>query len=158
AFMSGIPGRFLRSFGVTMAFSIAVSMLVSFTLTPMMASRWLKEHTTHARSFGERVVDWFYRPVERVYGAVLRFVMRDRWIVVIASLIPLGPFVPLASAANKGFLPVDDQPRLQVQLRAPEGTSLDETRIMGERIARELRSDPNVRLTVTTVADDTAKT
>ena len=45
AFMSGIPGRFLRSFGVTMAFSIAVSLVVSFTLTPMLASRWLK--TSH---------------------------------------------------------------------------------------------------------------
>jgi len=44
AFMGGIPGRFLRSFGVTMAFSIAVSMLVSFSLTPMMASRWLRPH------------------------------------------------------------------------------------------------------------------
>lgn len=42
AFMGGIPGKFLRSFGVTMAFSIAVSMLVSLPLTPMLASRWLK--------------------------------------------------------------------------------------------------------------------
>ena len=57
AFMGGIPGRFLRSFGVTMAFSIAVSMLVSFTLTPMMASRWLKRHVAGKRSLGERVVD-----------------------------------------------------------------------------------------------------
>jgi hydrophobe/amphiphile efflux-1 (HAE1) family protein len=158
AFMGGIPGRFLRSFGVTMAFSIAVSMLVSFTLTPMMASRWLKEYKAHAKSFGERVVDWFYRPIERVYGGVLRFVMRQRWIVVLASLATLASFVPLAQKANKGFLPVDDQARFQVQLRAPEGTSLDETRIMGERIARTLRDDENVRLTVTTVADDTAQT
>ena len=66
--MGGIPGRFLRSFGVTMAFSIAVSMLVSFTLTPMMASRWLKPHV------GGRASRWasasssaFYRPIERVY-------------------------------------------------------------------------------------------
>src|SRR6201986_2550562 len=50
AFMGGIPGRFLRSFGITMAFSIAVSMLVSFTLTPMMSSRWLKAHTAGVRS------------------------------------------------------------------------------------------------------------
>src|SRR5579859_4386925 len=65
AFMRGIAGRFLRSFGVTMAFSIAVSMLVSFSLTPMMSSRWLRRHPDGPPSFGERIVDWFYRPIER---------------------------------------------------------------------------------------------
>ena len=68
AFMGGIPGRFLQSFGLTMAFAIAVSLLVSFSLTPMLAARWLKEHTARARrSLGERLVDAFYRPIERVY-------------------------------------------------------------------------------------------
>ncbi len=108
AFMGGIPGRFLRSFGVTMAFSIAVSMLVSFTLTPMMSSRWLRAHDGGKKSLGERIVDAFYRPIERVYGNVLRFVMSHRWIIVVASLLTLGSCVPLAGAANKGFLPVTD--------------------------------------------------
>src|SRR6185312_12138239 len=44
AFMAGIVGRFMHSFGVTMAIAIAVSLLVSFTLTPMMSSRWLQPH------------------------------------------------------------------------------------------------------------------
>ena len=42
AFMQGIVGRFLNSFGLTMAFAILVSLLVSFTLTPMLAARWIK--------------------------------------------------------------------------------------------------------------------
>ncbi len=157
AFMGGIPGRFLRSFGVTMAFSIAVSMLVSFTLTPMMASRWLKKHEGK-KTVGERIVDWFYRPIEHAYMKVLRFVMKHRWVVVCASVLTLGSCVPLAGAANKGFLPVNDEARFQVTVRAPEGTSLDETRIIGERIARAVRASPDVSLTVTTVADDNAQT
>ena len=48
AFMGGIVGRFLKSFGLTMAFAIAVSLFVSFTLTPMLASRWLKAARPHA--------------------------------------------------------------------------------------------------------------
>ena len=158
AFMGGIPGKFLRSFGITMAFAIAVSMLVSFSLTPMLASRWLQSHEAHTRSFGERLVDVFYRPIERAYGGVLRFVMAHRWIVVIACLATLGSCVPLAGAANKGFLPVNDEARFQVQVRAPEGTSLGQTRLTAERIARELRGYPEVKLTVTTVSDDPAKT
>jgi hydrophobe/amphiphile efflux-1 (HAE1) family protein len=158
AFMGGIPGRFLRSFGVTMAFSIAVSMLVSFTLTPMMSSRWLKQHTDGVKSLGERIVDAFYRPIERVYGAVLRFVMQHRWIVVSLCLVTLGSCIPLATAAPKGFLPVNDDGRFQVQVRAPEGTSLQETGLIGERIARAIRADANVDLTITTVGDDNAQT
>ena len=72
--MRGIAGRFLRSFGLTMAFAIAVSMLVSFSLTPMLAARWLKPRATaRARrpSLLERGVDVFYRPIERAYMVVL---------------------------------------------------------------------------------------
>ena len=158
AFMGGIPGRFLRSFGITMAFSIAVSMLVSFTLTPMMSSRWLREHVAGTKSLGERIVDAFYRPVESVYSRVLGFVMRHRWIVVGASLVTLGSCIPLAQKAPKGFLPVNDEARFQVSVRAPEGTSLEETRLIGERIARQIRDNPNVQMTLTTVADDNAQT
>jgi hydrophobic/amphiphilic exporter-1 (mainly G- bacteria), HAE1 family len=158
AFMGGIPGRFLRSFGVTMAFSIAVSMLVSFSLTPMMSSRWLKPYSSGKKPLGERIVDAFYRPIERVYGTVLGFCMHHRWVVVSMCLVTLGSCVPLAQRAPKGFLPVNDDGRFQVSVRLPEGTSLDETRIVGERIARAVRTSPNTRLTLTTVADDSAKT
>ncbi len=158
AFMGGVPGRFLRSFGMTMAFSVAVSMLVSFTLTPMMSSRWLRAHDESARSFGARLVDVFYGPIERAYSVVLRFVMRQRWIVIIASLLTLGSFVPLAGAANKGFLPVNDEARFQLQMRAPEGTSLSQTRLTAERVAREIRGNPNVAFTLTTVGDDGSRT
>jgi multidrug efflux pump subunit AcrB len=67
AFIAGIPGRFLACFGYTMAFSVTVSLFVSFTLTPMLASRWLKkkrEGEAKQRSLLERMVDVFYRPVE----------------------------------------------------------------------------------------------
>ncbi len=159
AFMGGIPGRFLRSFGVTMAFSIAVSMLVSFSLTPMMSSRWLKAFVAGAKPpIGARIVDYFYRPIEHLYSRVLAFCMRHRWVVVSMCLVTLGSCIPLAQKAPKGFLPVNDDGRFQISVRAPEGTSLDETRIVGERIAREVRTSPNTRLTLTTVSDDNSKT
>jgi hydrophobe/amphiphile efflux-1 (HAE1) family protein len=158
AFMGGIPGRFLASFGMTMVFSIAISMLVSFVLTPMMASRWLRPYVEGQKPLGERIVDAFYRPIEHAYTKVLAFCMRHRWIVVSLSLVTLGSCVPLAQRAPKGFLPVNDDARFQVTVRTPEGTSLDETRITGERIARAIRENPNTRLTLTTVADDSSKT
>ncbi|MGH7437000.1 MAG: efflux RND transporter permease subunit, partial [Polyangiaceae bacterium] len=154
AFMGGIPGRFLRGFGVTMAFSIAISMLVSFSLTPMMASRLLKVKHGSKKSFGEKVVDVFYAPVEKVYVRVLAFVMRHRWVMGVAIVGTLMLFKPLATKMNKGFLPVNDEARFQLQVRTPEGTGIDQTALIAERIARKIREYPEVRLTVTTIGDD----
>jgi hydrophobic/amphiphilic exporter-1 (mainly G- bacteria), HAE1 family len=159
AFLGGIPGRFLKSFGVTMAFSIAISLFVSFSLTPMMTSKWLKPKVPGAKKpLGERITDVVYRPIERGYMAVLRVVMKRRWIVVIASALTLGSCVPLAGKANKGFLPVNDEAHFEVVVRAPEGTSLAQTRLISERIAREIRTWPEVTRTLTTIGDDNART
>lgn len=160
AFMAGIPGRFLKSFGVTMAFSIAVSLLVSFSLTPMLASRWLKkqQHAGGKKPILERVVDVVYKPVERLYVGVLAFVMAHRWVVVLLGIATLGSCIPLAGAADKGFLPRNDEAQFNVSVRAPEGTGLVATQLVGERIAREIRKLSGVESTLTTVGDDDAVT
>jgi hydrophobe/amphiphile efflux-1 (HAE1) family protein len=160
AFVAGIPGRFLASFGITMAFAIAVSLFVSFTLTPMLASRWLKAKppgVTHRPAL-ERVVDVFYRPIERGYVALLRLSMRHRWVIVLASLATLLSTGPLAGKARKGFLPVDDRAQFEVQVRLPEGRSVSATEVVGERVARMLRAMPEVSATLVTIGDDDQRT
>ncbi len=161
AFMAGIPGRFLKSFGVTMAFAILVSLLVSFSLTPMLAARWLKKKDpNHAgkKPLLERVVDVVYRPIERGYMGVLGFVMRHRWVVVLSAIATLGSCIPLAGAAKKGFLPVNDEAQFNIAVRTPEGTSLSATRIIGERFARLARTLPEVEQTIVTIGDDEQRT
>jgi hydrophobic/amphiphilic exporter-1 (mainly G- bacteria), HAE1 family len=160
AFMAGIPGRFLKSFGVTMAFSIGVSLLVSFSLTPMLASRWLKKNVQHGgkKPILERIVDVVYKPIEHAYVDVLGFVMRHRWVVVLLVIATIGSCVPLAGAADKGFLPRNDEAQFNVSVRSPEGTSLAATQIVGERIARQIRKLSGVESTLTTVGDDDAVT
>src|SRR5262249_23734136 len=144
AFMGGIVGRFLKSFGLTMAFSIAVSLLVSFTLTPMLSARWLRRpHAQEGRAarppLPERMVDVAYKPVGRAYMATLAWVMRRRWVVVVASLAALVLTGPLMAAVPKNFIPDSDEAQFSVNVRAPEGTSLEQTALVGERIAREVR-------------------
>jgi hydrophobic/amphiphilic exporter-1 (mainly G- bacteria), HAE1 family len=159
AFLGGIPGRFLKSFGMTMAFSIAISLLVSFSLTPMLTSKWLKPKVEGARKpLGERVVDTFYRPIERGYMMALRFVMKRRWVVLIAAVLTLGSCAPLAGAANKGFLPANDEAHFEIVVRTPEGTSLAQTQLIAERMAREVRQWPEVVRTLVTIGDDNART
>ncbi len=162
AFMSGIVGRFLKSFGLTMAFAILVSLFVSFSLTPMLGARWLPgppPEGGHAKkSLLERLVDRFYRPIESVYMVALRWVMGHRWVVVALSVLTLGSCVPLGGALPKGFTPRNDVAEFDVNMRAPEGTSLAETRLMSERLAREIRAVPGVDHTLVTIGNDASVT
>ncbi|HTJ83591.1 MAG TPA: efflux RND transporter permease subunit [Polyangiaceae bacterium] len=152
AFMGGIPGRFLASFGLTMAFAIGVSLFVSFTLTPMLSARLLSA-SDHDTGVLGKIVDFVYRPIERVYLRVLRFCLAHKWIVVVLSVAALGSCGPLAKSVPGSFLPVDDQAQFQIDVKEPEGTSLDETKLVAERIARDARRYEGVRSTLVTVGE-----
>lgn len=151
AFIGGIPGRFLKSFGYTMAFAIGVSLIVSFSLTPMMSSRML---SGHGASWLTRLVDFFYRPIERVYMVMLGFSLRHRWVVVAACAVALGSCLPVAKSLPASFLPQDDKAKFQVTMRAPEGTSSEETLLYAERASVLLRGLPHVTHILTTIAED----
>jgi HAE1 family hydrophobic/amphiphilic exporter-1 len=160
AFMSGIVGRFLNSFGLTMAFAIGVSLFVSFTITPMLAARWLDPPKPQGAEKNrlERFVDGFYLPIERLYMKMLGLAMAYRWVVVVACFGALGSTVPLFKIVQKGFLPPNDEANFEVNIRAPEGTSLEATQIIAQRIAREVRRVPGVSYTLSTIGDNKQKT
>ncbi len=155
AFIGGIPGRFLKSFGYTMAFSIGVSLIVSFSLTPMLSARLLKSHDEP--TVLTKLVDFFYRPIERVYMAMLAFSLKRRWVVVLACAAALGSCVPVAKSLPGSFLPLDDKAKFQVTMRTPEGTSSEETLLYAERAAVLLRRLPAVTHILITVAEDDQK-
>ena len=152
AFMAGIVGRFMNSFGVTMAIAIAISLLVSFTLTPMMSARWLRpedlHHETSTREHG------IYGAIESTYLRMLDWSMQHRWVIVVSMLLALVSIVPLGMKVNKNFLPQDDESQFQVQARAPEGSSLQTTQTIMESIASRVRQMPEVMTTVVTIGDD----
>ncbi len=155
AFMGGIVGQFMYSFGLTMAFSIMVSLLVAFTLTPMMASRWLSidRHAKHTSKDSK----WF-GPIERGYDRLLGWSMRHRWVVVLACLVSLVSTVPLFKLAGKDFLPKNDESQFAVSMRAPEGTTVEQTELIASRIGREIKKIAGVSYTVVLVGDDERRT
>jgi HAE1 family hydrophobic/amphiphilic exporter-1 len=158
AFMAGIVGRFMNSFGLTMAFAIIVSLVVSFVLTPMMSARWLKaaEHVPGEKKTSKE--SRFYGPIERGYMRTLKWSMAHRWVIVVASILTLVSIPFLGAIANKNFLPDEDESQFQASMRAPEGTSLEGTRIIASRVAAEIERMPGVKYAVTTIGDDAQKT
>ena len=159
AFLSGIVGRFLGSFGLTMSFAIIVSLLVSFTLAPMMSARMLKITKPNWIERGmEKLVLVFYRPIEAVYMVMLRFSMRHRWVVVILCLAALYSTGPLMQRVQKGLLPETEEAQFQMSFRTAEGTSLAATDIVAERVARDVRKLPGVAYTLMTIGDNDQRT
>jgi len=159
-FMGGIVGRFMSSFGLTSAFAIAVSLLVSFTLTPMLAARLIRrsddtkerplERHTEPRDHGSKE-SRFYRPVDRTYTKMLSWSMSHRWAIVLACVVVIASIVPLFMFVGKNFLPVDDQSQFEINVRAPEGSTLAATSALAERIATDVRNLPGVTDTLTTI-------
>jgi hydrophobe/amphiphile efflux-1 (HAE1) family protein len=148
AFMSGIVGRFLYSFGLTMAFAIGVSMIVAFTLTPMMASRMLP---MPAPAGEERRKSWLERG--SLYSGVLAFCLRNRWVVFVAIIGSCGSACPVGKRVGGDFLPPNDEAQFEIYVQAPEGTALEATALIAERLARKTRQLPEVKETLVSVAD-----
>jgi multidrug efflux pump subunit AcrB len=155
AFMSGIVGRFLMSFGMTMAFAIAVSLVVAFTLTPMMAARLLPmpELGAPRKTWLEKLVDYGYRPLERGYVRLLGWSLSHRWVIILVCVGSCATVPMVAGKVGGGFLPANDEAQFEIYVRTPENSTLEYTTVLTERLARKTREIPEVKSTLVTVAD-----
>jgi HAE1 family hydrophobic/amphiphilic exporter-1 len=155
-FMSGMVGRFMQSFGLTMAFAVLVSLFVSFTLTPMMSAYWLKpQPKNHERDSKHNRL---FEPLDRGYTRMLGWAMAHRGLVAIGAVLVLLSSVPLFSITKVNFTPEDDQSQFDIALRAPEGTSLAAMEVLVNRLGTAVRQIPEVDFTLVTVAGDAAGT
>ncbi len=154
AIMDGMIGQFFYEFGLTVAFAVLLSLFVSFTLTPMLSSRFLKGG--HAPSRGiSAVIERGLASVDRGYRRVVRWALRHRGITVgvaMASLLGTCAMVP-----RLGFelTPAQDTGQFSVKVELPPGTSLGESDQRVERIASKLRAIPGVESTFSTVGGGT---
>src|SRR5262249_54835115 len=125
---------YVNQFGWTMAFSILVSMLVSFTLTPMLSSRLLKRTNGGERKRATKEQP-FFAWIDRKYGEILKWSLDHRWAVIGMTLGAFLLAVPRRWLVGRDWIPPDDQGELTVLLNLPEGTSLDATSCLATEIA-----------------------
>jgi HAE1 family hydrophobic/amphiphilic exporter-1 len=142
AFMTGYARRFIYPFGWTMAFSILVSMLVSFTLTPMLSSRFLKladaERDKKTKEHG------FFHVVERGYDACLRWTLAHPMAIIAISLLVFGLTFPLNAIVGRTFVPNEDMGEFTVHVDTPQGTSLEGTTEIAQNIVQEISQQEGV--------------
>lgn len=156
AFMGGIVGRFMSSFGFTCAFAILVSMVVSFTLTPMLCSRFLKaskkpHDEESSRSKG------IYGFLERGYTWMLVKSLRHPFLIIGISLLVVATVIPVFGLIGKNFIPFDDSSQFEIAVKLPEGMSLAESEQQVARLEKIVHDVPHVVNILSTIGGDDQK-
>jgi hydrophobic/amphiphilic exporter-1 (mainly G- bacteria), HAE1 family len=158
SFMSSISGRFLFQFGLTSAVAVLVSLLVSFTLTPMMSARLLRvKQVPEGQGGGDgetgaaRSRSGFYRRLDSGYTKLLGLAMRRRWVVAVLALLVMASSVPLYQLVQQEYLPSNvDEGEFDLRVTAPEGTGLGAIDAVARQVEEELGAVPGVRMVLTT--------
>ncbi len=153
SFMSSISGRFLYQFGITAAVAILVSLLVSFTLTPMMSARLLRnEMARHKDGHAGSSRQGFYRHIDAFYTRALGWSMRHRALVMGVGLAVALSSIPLYGLVRQEYVPTDvDEAEFEASINAPEGTSVAAMDDAMRRIEGQIRQIPGVRTVLATV-------
>ena len=163
AFMKGIVGRFFFAFGITVAFAVAVSLFVSFTLDPMLSSRWTDPDIarTGRRNPVARLLDgfnnWFDRTADRYRGLIAWALAHRPSVVALAFAAFVGGIAVMATLENEFFPPVD-QGEFLVTFKTAPSASIDETRDRMDRVVGVLTSVPEVQSTYASIGAGDAGT
>ena len=146
SFMSSISGRFLYQFGITAAVAILVSLLVSFTLTPMMSSRLIRVSDAKGGHESPASRRGFYRYIDGAYTHMLSFAMRHRIAVAVLAIATVMTSVPLYRAVKQEFIPTNvDEAEFEVSVNGPEGTNLNVMNEVITAMEKDILETPGVR-------------
>jgi HAE1 family hydrophobic/amphiphilic exporter-1 len=161
--MKGIIGRFFYQFGLTVSFAVAVSMLVSFTLTPMLSSRFLGLPAGHGangeaaerrQNFVFRAIGRFLSWLDERYGRIVRTALRHRALTIGIAVVALLASFVLVSRVKAEFIPPEDRAQFAVNVELPTGNALETSSSFVESIAADIRAHaPAVVHTLTTIGE-----
>src|SRR4030095_7650721 len=159
SFMSSMACRFLYQFGITAAAAVMVSLLVSFTLTPMMCARMLhvsgsseSSHGGHDSAGSRR---GFYRWIDAGYMASLRFSMKHRMFVAVLGLAVIGLSVPMYRLIRQDYLPTNvEDGQFEVRATSPEGVSLAAMDEVMRAVEGKLMSTPGISIVLGSTGGD----
>ena len=156
AFMGGIVGRFFYQFGMTVGFAVLVSLFVSFTLDPMLSSRWYDPAIEAGRRRG-----WLSRLLEKVNQKLeglreivaqsLEWSLRHRGAVVGIAVFSVAVSFVIFGRLGSAFIPDYDRAEFQISFKMPPGTTLRETAAVGRRITDMLKRQPGTAYSFVTI-------
>ncbi len=156
AFMKGIVGRFFFEFGITVAFAVLVSLFVSFTLDPMLSSRW---HDPAIRAGVKRrglarlleAFDRRFMKLHVAYERAIAYSLRHRAVVLSIAVLLFSASLAVFPRLGTAFFPEYDRGEFQVSFKTAPGSSLEQTESISQEISRMVAGYPGVTYTFTTI-------
>ncbi|MBM3809541.1 MAG: hypothetical protein FJW22_15290 [Acidimicrobiia bacterium] len=155
-FMTGIVGQFFKSFALTIAFAVSISLLVAFTLDPMLSSRFVRfiplDERTRTRTgrFLERV-GAFYDRIDQRYHSLLGWAVEHPLKIVATATVVFLASMSTLTIIGTEFVPVEDRGEFVVNLEAPPGTAFEQTVAYVAGVETMVREEPEVRQIFSTV-------
>jgi HAE1 family hydrophobic/amphiphilic exporter-1 len=147
ASMSSLVGQFFKQFALTVTYATVFSLLISFTLTPMMASLILPEQDTKKHPVGQKLENLFHG-WEVWYQKLLKVILANRWrsFLVVVGVVVLF-FLSFISAARVGFefMPQLDEGQIGMDIELPQGYNLEETAKFVNTIEERIQKHPEVK-------------
>jgi len=143
-FMSDVVGRLFREFAVTLAITILISGVVSLTLVPMMAARWLRAEPEGGGSGFARRINHGFERVIAGYDSWLRWVLRHQGATLVVAVLTLALTALLYVLIPKGLFPTQDTGQLQARLEASQDVSYARMTELQQAAARAILADPDV--------------
>ena len=143
AYMSGIIGRVVSSYGLTVVFAIALSGLVALTLTPMLCAKMLKKQTGQSRL--NQIVDHINESLVNLYLPMLKWSIYHRKTMVVISVLCILSMFPMLKIVGGEFFPQEDSGKIQINVEAPMGTSYQDTQKILQQIETDVRRMPYVK-------------
>jgi HAE1 family hydrophobic/amphiphilic exporter-1 len=164
AFLSGVSGQWFKPFALTIACSVAVSLVVSFSLDPMLSAYWPDPHQhEHEKSWLTRALDkfnaWFHRLSGR-YERVIGWALDHRWTMVAIATCSFvfALAMPVLQLVGVGFFPLDDRAEFNIKIETPPGSNLAYTRVKAEEVIQSVRKIPEVRYVYATLGNEASGT
>jgi len=155
-FMGDVVGRLFREFAVTLAITILISGVVSLTLVPMMAARWLRSHEEEKPSrFAIKFQAFFDRVIAR-YDVMLGWVLKRQGLTLLVALGTLVLTALLWTIIPKGLFPTQDTGQLQARVQARQSISYADMAKLQQEAARQIMADPEVATVASYVGVDAA--
>ncbi len=141
-FMDGVIGRIFREFSITLASAVLLSLVITLTLTPVLASRLLKP-----ASSGNKLSNWLaniFDIPQRAYHKALQWAIRHSRLILLLFFVAIGSNVFLYSIVAKGFFPLQDTGRLQGNFEGDQNLSFWAMREKVDQFMRVIASDPDI--------------
>jgi hydrophobe/amphiphile efflux-1 (HAE1) family protein len=155
-FMTGLVGQFFKSFALTIAFAVAISLLVAFTLDPMLSSRFVRfiplEERTRTK-FGRFLegVGTYYDRLDQQYHRLLSWAVEHPWKVVATATLVFFASMSTLGIIGTEFVPVEDRGEFVVNVEVPPGTSFEQTVNHVADVEKTIKEMPEVRQIFSTV-------